>query len=259
MLLLLPHLILLVLDNLVSTYRLDKVSPIATIFSNYFTGFEVTITKPDGTIESKTNLSTDSTSNGWFTYTPDQVGEYNFQVSFPGQDMIGLGAYGFIFYNQTYLPSESPIIAVTVQSDPIESIPLNPLPTDYWTTPIYGENKGWWQAADNWLMEGYDFPEREFTYDSAFAPYTSAPNSAHVLWTKPILFGGLVGGPFEDGIYYQGLSYEQHYDPIILNGRIIYVEHFADQTTTIGTRCVDLYTGEKYGAWMALPLNSLKY
>jgi len=102
--------------------------------------------------------------------------------------------------------SDSEITEVTVQADPIETIPLNPLPTGYWTRPIYGENKDWYTISGNWLMLG--------SGNAAFAPYTTAPNTAHILWTKPIMYGGIVGGEFGDQIYYQGLSYEQHYNPL---------------------------------------------
>ncbi|MBC7129968.1 PQQ-binding-like beta-propeller repeat protein [Candidatus Bathyarchaeota archaeon] len=120
-----------------------------------------------------------------------------------------------------------------------------PLPTDYWTRPIYAENKGWWQVADNWLMQCYNTPIRDFCVTTAFAPYTSAPESPHILWTKQIIFGGIAGGPFGDKKYYTGLSYEQFYTPLILEGRIIYVEHPPTSGVDVfGTRCIDLYTGE---------------
>ena len=97
-------------------------------------------------------------------------------------------------YQYWFKPSTSETVELTVQKDPIKSIENNPLPTGYWTRPVYGENKGWSSIADNWLMRRYNFPSRFFSGDTAFAPYTSAPNSAHVLWTKTIIFGGIAGG-----------------------------------------------------------------
>ena len=175
------------------------------------------------------------------------VGQYKMQTIFPGQRINGssFGFFGLTVYDNTYLPSVSPIITVNVTQNPVQPLPNNPLPTGYWTTPIYGENKGWYKIADNWLMQGYDFMSRSFgSGNNAFAPYTTAPNSAHILWTKPIMLGGLVGGPFGDVNYYQGLSYEEHYNPLILDGKIIFTEHYLDQTVVYQTRCVDLYTGE---------------
>jgi hypothetical protein len=236
-------------QDLLVTFRLDKVSPNAGALGagTMFTGFTVIITKPDGSVYNKTGLSTDPTSNGWFIYVPTVAGQYTLQTYFPGQRINGssFGFFGMTVYDNTYLPSESSVITVNVTQEPVPSMPYNPLPTGYWTTPIYGENKGWNQVADNWLMQGYDFMTRSFgSGNNAFSPYTTAPNSAHILWTKQIMLGGIVGGPFGDITYYQGLSYEEHYNPLILDGKIIFTEHYLDQTTVYDTRCVDLYTGE---------------
>jgi outer membrane protein assembly factor BamB len=79
---------------------------------------------------------------------------------------------------------------------------------------------------------------------SSISPYSSAPNSAHVLWSNPFIYGGILGGPFGDKQYYQGLSYEEQFYPLILNGKIIFAEHYMDYSTVYQTRCVDLYTGK---------------
>jgi hypothetical protein len=236
-------------QNLLVTFRLDKVSPNAGALGagTMFTGFTVIVTKPDGSVYNKTGLTTDPTSNGWFVYVPTVAGQYTLETYFPGQRINGssVGFFGTSVYDNTYLPSHSAVITVNVTQERIQPMPNNPVPTGYWTTPIYGENKGWNQVADNWLMQGYDFLARSFgSGNNAFSPYTTAPNSAHILWTKPIMLGGLVGGPFGDQNYYQGLSYEEHYNPLILDGKIIFSEHYLDQTTVYDTRCVDLYTGE---------------
>jgi hypothetical protein len=221
------------------SYRIDKVRTGATDLLNHFEGFSVTITKPDGTTETKSNLGVDSTSGGWFTFSPTQVGTYTFQTHFPAQWANGTG------YNNFYKASDSSIVPLTVQQDPIQGIPDNPLPTDAWTRPINAENKGWNSIADNWLMRCYSTPNRGFCMTCAVSPYTSAPNSAHILWAEPIIFGGQGGGKFGDASYYTGLSYEQFYTPLILEGRIIYTEHGPTTTTALGTRILDLYTGEE--------------
>jgi len=237
-------------QNLLVTFRLDKVSPTAAAYNQgtMFTGFSVTITKPDGTIETKSGLTADPTSNGWFNYVPTTAGTYKLQTHFPGQRINGTMMSFFgppTVIDNTYKPSDSPVITVTVQEQPILPSANNPLPTGYWTRPVYGENKGWNVISGNWLMQGYDALSRSFgSGNAAFNPYTTAPNTAHILWTRPIMLGGVVGGPFGDKTYYQGLSYEEHYNPIILNGRIIFQEHYLDQSTTYDTRCVDLYTGK---------------
>ena len=221
------------------SYRIDKVKAGATDLLNHFEGFSVTITKPDGTTETRSNLDVDSTSGGWFMYTPTQVGTYKFQTHFPAQ-WSNVTA-DKIFYKA----SDSSVVSLTVQQEPIQGIPNNPLPTDAWKRPINAENKGWNAIADNWLMRCYDTPNRGFCMTCAVAPYSAAPNSAHILWAKPIIFGGQAGGKFGDASYYTGLSYEQFYIPLILEGRIIYTEHDPTTTTALGTRILDLYTGEE--------------
>ena len=75
-----------------------------------------------------------------------------------------------------------------------------------------------------------------------------APNSPHIMWTRPIEFGGIVGGTTEiPGVgYYSGGSYEGRFnDAVIMQGRL-----YLHATTGVmqqggGYICVDLRTGEK--------------
>jgi len=120
------------------------------------------------------------------------------------------------------------------------------LPTEPWTRPIYAENKGWWQVADHWLYPAYDQVSRSFAGSATTGPYTSGPKSPHILWTKEIIPGGMVGGKYGDQTFYTGISYEQHFTPLVLQGMILYAEHGLTTATTLGTRFIDLYTGEDY-------------
>ncbi len=234
------------------TFRVDQPLAGATVRSGLPNGTSVTITKPDGTTETKENLPMDSTSSGWFLYTPTQTGTYYFQMFFPQQgpyeSTVSGGGFGLPAGIYTYLADESEKIPLTVQADPIPAYDRSPpLPDGYWTRPINAENKGWWGVADNWLMRGYDKTSRGFAGTPAFAPYTSAPDSAHVLWTKPIIPGGIVGGPFGDTVYYHGISYEQFFEAMVLQGTVFYTEHGLTGTMqTYGTRFMDLYTGKDY-------------
>jgi hypothetical protein len=224
------------------TFQLDKVSPNAIGVSGgtHFTGFTVEITKPDGTTYTTPSMTATAISGNYFLYVPDTVGTYELKAIFLGQ---WINVTGYEFW---YRPSTSGILELTVQQEPIPDWPTVPLPTDYWTRPIYGENKEWWQVSDDWLMKGYDIMTRPFPGSPAFSPYTSAPNSAHIMWTKPLWFGGIVGGPYGDKTYYMGLSYEQPYEPIIINGRIIYAEHGPTNSFQYyGTHCIDMYTGKE--------------
>ena len=246
--------------------QLDKTSPTATAFNrgDLFDGFTLTITKPDNQIETKTLPKSWPTSGTYIQYAPTMTGEYKLQAHFAGQWIngsytsksamfsvtwanytFGPPPYTYIYEDLYCAPSDSEIITLTVQEQPVTTIPNNPLPTGYWTVPVNAENKGWNMVADNWLMPSYDKPSRAFTAGNAFAPYTSAPDSAHVLWNKPIEFGGIAGGPLGDRSYYTGLSYEQFYTPLIIQGQIIYQDHGPSTATAYGSRCLDLYTGKQ--------------
>jgi hypothetical protein len=246
-------------QTVVVTMGIDKVHPFASMRANNFEGFICKITRPDGTTETKGPMTTYSMANTYFMYTPTQAGNYTFEGSWPGQWANGSytsisASYGNwangtgtrIFENRWYKPSHA-TTTLTVQSTALPTIPDTPLPTDAWTRPISGENKGWYHIADNWLMLSYDQTSRTFSA-TAFAPYTSAPNSPHILWKQPVTFGGIIGGPYGDKTYYTGLSYEQFYLPMIIQGRIIYADHgptTSSAASIFGTRCISLYTGEE--------------
>lgn len=232
-------------QQVVVTFRLDRVTPTATSPSagDRWQNLKLTITNPDGTTETKGPYTADSTGGTWTIYTPTKVGNYTFELSFPGQ-WINYTSGG-VSYTLWYKATTSQLGTLRVQEQNIPAYPDNPIPTGYWTRPINAENKGWWQITDNWLMAGYDYMSRTFAVSSTYAPYTAAPDSPHVLWKQILEFGGIVGGSFGDIAYYTGLSYEQFYNPLILQGRIYYVEHGPSTTAAYGTHCIDLYTGQE--------------
>ena len=57
-----------------------------------------------------------------------------------------------------------------------------------------------------------------------YNPYTTAPNTAHILWTKPEAFGGTIGGEFggSESNFYATSQYEPKFAPIIMNGILYY-------------------------------------
>jgi len=83
------------------------------------------------------------------------------------------------------------------------------------------------------------------------------PNSAHILWTKPIEFGGVVGGPSEiqDLTFYSGGSYEGRFQNTMILGGLIYVQHpLGHSGNGGGYSCYDLRTGEL--KWHRADLNA---
>jgi hypothetical protein len=65
----------------------DKIPDGAAIGNNIrFRDYKLTITKPDGTTETKTwDICIDTTSSQFYSYTPDTVGNYTFTFTFPQQ------------------------------------------------------------------------------------------------------------------------------------------------------------------------------
>ena len=232
-------------------FWLDKVYDGALISNDYrFHNFKVTITAPDGSNETITRETVeDTTSSQYATFTPTQVGNYTVTFTYPGQNINDYSHANDAFVNDSYGAS-SAVANLLVQEEPISgTIDSYPLPTEYWTRPIEGQNTNWYAIASNWL--GY--PGIVANYQ----PDGTAPNSAHIMWTKPLQDGGIVGGTNtgEDGAaYYAGLSYETKFNPvIIMNGRIYYplpksnngAAGFGAAANYNGYVCVDQRTGEQ--------------
>ena len=234
---------------------LQVVPPTAEgAYGDRWKGYKLTITRPDNTTETKGPYTSDPIGYAWTTYVPTQAGTYKFLFSFPGQVLAGENlrpgsVQGRAYINDTFEASTSDVVELTVQQDSISPYPDTPLPTGYWTRPINGIHREWWSISGNWLA----------TPLNKFAGYTEGPGSAHILWTKEITFGGLVGGAFGDTSYASGNAYEGKWTPpVIINGRLYY-NKYPDDTYALqeptqtyprtppkpGFYCVDLRTGEE--------------
>lgn len=191
--------------------------------------YNLNITGPDGKTESFhwVNVS-DTTSIQYFQYTPNQVGNCTLKFDYPAQNYTwGSATTGYA--NDTYLAA-SKTINLTVQEAPIPaSIDSYPMPTEYWTRPVEGQNTYWYSIASNWLGTPYILGANpSYGPPGAYQPDGAAPNSAHIMWTKTMQFGGVVGGN-DTGVpgemYYSGLSYNARFNnPIIMQGILYYEE-----------------------------------
>ena len=213
-------------------------------------GLTVIVTKPDGTNDTLGPFNTDSTGATGTVYTPNTVGNYTLQTHFPAQwhNYTGVGFFGPFSYSVFYEASDSEILTLMVQEEPVKIYPGNPLPSEYWTRPIDSQLREWYTLAGSWL----------YTPANNFAPYNEAPESAHVLWTEPLTLGGLVGGDYGlvgSGSTSVGMGIGDAYEGkwssrIILNGRLYYAESAAGGLTAatppVVYHCMDLRTGEEY-------------
>jgi len=221
--------------------------------------YEVQVTKPDGTIETLGPFDSDPIGYAWTLYTPDQVGEYTFQMNFPGQTLMGENLdpnnpIGRDYIGDYFEPSTSQPVIVTVQQEQVQPYPEAPIP-DYWERPINAQHRTWWTVSGNWLSApgAWNMP---YPFNK-FAKYTRGPESSHILWTKPLTFGGLVGGEFHEHSYHCGNAYEGKWSPpVIIQGRVYYNKYDMDiyygrpgqyprAAPQPGVVCVDIRTGEE--------------
>ena len=252
----------------------------ALLQNNYrFHNYHLTITAPDGTVTTQTfDVISDSTSSEYTKFVPTQVGTYTLNFTFPGQAYAEYEHYEkSSLINDTYSPSSASTTFV-VQQQPIPD-PINsyPLPVQYWTHPIYGENTDWWTISSNWLGLNSPAPGGSSTLSSSNGPMyrndAVGPQTPHVMWTRPLQFGGVVGGnPFLAGgsnpngavqgvQYYEGSSYTPRFvNPIIINGYLFYTEPVSFTGTVSGpTDAIDLRTGQVLWSRTDVPALSFGY
>ena len=224
---------------------IDKAFPSSTASNDIRPhDYQLTIVAPDGKTETRRwDVVLDSTSSQFSLFTPDQIGTYTLKFNYAGQTYIWSGNY----QNDTFLAS-SATTTFTAQQEPVSGPPNYPLPSEYWTRPIEGQNTAWWTISSNWLgstdYSALGSPQIVLDYQ----PDGSAPNTSHIMWTKPINDGGVVGGSslgVEGNVFYTGSSYNERFaQPIIMNGRLIYELPYGNSATGGGMNCVDLRTGE---------------
>ena len=236
-------------QNALVVLWVDKLPPTAIGYYGDRWTLSAEVTKPDGTTESLGTHTSDPVGSTYIPYTPTETGTYKFVASFQEHKITGepVPPKGTTVYspetvNDTYLASTSEPYYLTVQQDPIPSWQETPLPTDYWARPISAINRDWWTMSGDWLggtaMQGQ------------INPYSLGPQSAHIMWTKPLTLGGLTGGKTESIGYYDGLSYEPKFtDAFIIQGRLYYNDYpdirYNHDSPPPGMHCIDMRTGQE--------------
>ena len=209
--------------------------------------FTVEVTKPDGSKDTLGPFTSDPVGSYYTLYTPTTVGSYSAVAKFAGKTIDGTPngyapdwspfSFGYASVGDIYLPSTSDPATFTVQQQPIVPWQEPPRPTGYWQVPVNSMNRGWSPIVSNWLGGAAQTVGSTTNFG-----YGQAPESAHVLWTKPAWAGGIMDARFGDIGYqtehYDGLTFSP---PIILNGKLYYNAIAAPWE---GWYCVDLYTGQ---------------
>ena len=215
----------------------------ALVTRNYgFSGIQVTFIKPDGTnitfapvdpSEVHAGITTPGlTEIGgamYFYYAFNQAGNWTATFSYPGETFVQPG-----FPNDTiyYEPCTASAFHFTVQTQPVNAgiingSPYSALPTSYWQSPVNSNNREWSVLDGDWLQSGYN------ELSTKYNPYSTGPTTAHIVWTKQQVLGGLVGGQWGSNSYFGGQT------PIILDGNVYY-NNVAGGTFT----CLSLTTGQ---------------
>ena len=198
----------------------------------------VEVTTPDGTKQTLGPTKSDPVGGGYIWYTPTQLGTYTVVSKFPGQTLTGIpGREDHSSVNDIFAASTSRPAYFTVQEETIPRYVDTPLPTDYWTRPVYDANRGWGNTVmGQWLGGAYYEGLR-----NKGIPYMTGPESSHILWTRSYWSGGILGG-FSDIAFYNGIAYEGFGSPkLVLEGKAYYP---VQNPPKYGWYCIDLYTGE---------------
>jgi len=210
-------------------------------------GLTVTVTKPDGHTETLGPFRTDATGGTGTVYLPTEAGKYTFQSHFPEQ-VIEIGTM-FIPAGTVMEASSSEVLELVVQEEQIQYYPGSPLPSEFWTRPIDAQHREWNVISGNWLESGSMINTFPYNWPYRHAPYNDAPESAHILWTKPLTMGGLAGGELGDHSMNVGDAYQGEFgSSVILNGILYYNRYwvgFAGAPPQQGIFAYDLHTGEE--------------
>jgi hypothetical protein len=235
-----------------------------------FHNYQVVITAPDNKTETRNfDYISDPTSAQEFSFTPSEVGIYMLNFTFLGQRYDQYpGGYNPTspLVNDTYMASTASTNLI-VQEEPLpDAISSYPLPTEYWTRPIYGENSYWYTISSNWLGTGSPQFWAENFGKNAYIPDAVGSLTAHVMWTKPLQSGGVVGGNMfssAPGVeYWEGSAYNNRFsNPIIMDGMLFYTEpvSFTSSASAGPTDCVDLRTGQLIWSRSDVPALSFGY
>ena len=226
-----------------------------------YTGLTIEIIDPDGQKTTMGPYTADATGGvGGLSLTPTKVGNYTFQGFYPGQNLTKSAASifgpGTDYSNVREKPSTSAIDTVTVQQDQIPTYSISPLPTEYWSRPIYATNYAWATLGGSWYGLGVPSFATTGMYDAQgnLNAYSQAPNTAHIMWTKPTAFGGQVGGPIpgdQESQYVSSTIISNFFEPIIINGVLFYSEYPQLNSNPQSWNAVDLRTGKTL--WSELP------
>jgi hypothetical protein len=206
----------------------------------------VDVTSPSGNKVTLGPITSDPVGGGYAMFTPTEIGTYTIVAKMDERLLTGEPAIpdqslarGTEYIGDTVLAASSEPYLLTVQADAIDGWQEAPITEEYWTRPIYGTNREWWQLTGNWLAGA----AQNVGSTSGFA-YGPGPTTAHIMWTKEYYNGGIMdyryGSISYQTYHYQGLTFDP---PIIIDGQLFY-NYRVNAHQQQGYLCVDMNTGE---------------
>jgi outer membrane protein assembly factor BamB len=214
-------------------------------------GMQIQVWDPDNETTILPMPFSDPVGANYILYTPTKVGTYRIQSIFPYTDKevkvtISSGGSNYVAGDHyIYTAAVSPIDTFEVLQEAPPTWPESPLPNDYWTRPISGASRTWSVLAGSWLGGAANvWPTGGSGGTVGSYAYGSAPESAHILWSKPFWIGGIMDERYGDIGYqtahYQGVEFSP---TIVLDGKIHWTPRYTSHGNQ-GWEVIDLYSGE---------------
>ena len=189
----------------------------------------------------------DSTGSTFTSFIPDQAGNWTITVTFQKLFFRWYDSATQRDYYGVTLLSSSYTDSLIVQQEPVAAVtpPIEPVPAEFWSRPIEAQNTPWYTISSFWLNNAFD--RDNGGGQNRLQTIGIAPNTGHIIWTKPTEDGGMVGGgnfstvgeTFNAGHQYQTRFTNQ----IIMYGRLYYQESWEFAGGGGDWVCVDLQTG----------------
>ncbi len=201
-------------------------------------GMTIKLTDPDNITTTLEMPYSDPVGANYISYTPEKAGTYYIQAFFPATWKNSTTSQTF------YTAAQSAVDSFVVDTGAPSVWPESPLPDQYWQRPINAAARQWYVLASAWLGGAANvWPLGGAGGTVSNYAYCQAPETPHVLWSKPFSIGGLMdertGTISYQTTHYQGTNFSP---AVVLDGKIYYSPR---QTThgNGGLIVVDLYTG----------------
>jgi len=223
--------------------------------------FMVNITSPSNVTNLFGPFTSDINGVASFSFTPDVVGNWTLTAIFPATVYNWSGSTNQRLYTgDTFLTSNF-ATSFSVQQEPVTQAPI---PPEYPSV----KPSDWFQITSNWLgtgspqiygyMPGYS--QVSGMIQPMVADNTTGSMTPHVMWTKPLENGGVVGGNnvgVPGDTFYMGLAYQERFFNIfIVDGKLYYRSPLGETGQSSGYNIVDLRNGQTLTTSSVTSLNA---